>query len=1180
MADTQKFDEVINELGRLISPSPVGDFTLSAANAEKIAKGLKKVLLKLPHQEVILIGASGKRDDSGGKWTLTGYPSPLFPAWPAPGFVHTNFDLKDSKITLKVTDGGQDEEKKDKECKFELALAANIPIVTATLPVSLVVGEKDELSLVLGDSKKTMTVDPVGVAETMDLGPFYGEIADVAKLIDLKRATFIEGSVQTNFDPEPKKASVAGFSFQCSLTFGPATVGLTIKAKRNESGEFEFSVGGSVEKAEGYFQLGAVFNDLAGLKVWPSQFDPKLKSFSLERVSIPKAKQLHTKDTQRVVFKSPAWSPKPELLITSSFDTDGSKTFTARLGWLALEVASLPLFGGHLTFSFEPLLAVVTSKKLTVAHLADLCAMDTFKGLETMGVAKKKAKDTGMGKGIHCTGIVRISKMVTAAFQFPIRASDRDVPFDLEELPEPRAATPVPVQRGVGPVALEGISFKFENGWISLILDAAVQWNGLTIGAVGLRAAFVLKPPEDASDRYEIGIEGGLISYKGDSVAFSGGLLRDTSTPGEPDWIGSGILRAGDAFSLSAIFAFRDDAEKQLFLFAYVSRQLGGPAWCYITGLAAGFGYNRTFRIPRADEVNKFPLIETARKLSLGKPDAVPPKLNAHELRKISASLHEFLSKDATGDNFGTFGITFTSFACVNSTLLLTVVFGTHLEFVLLGSSELDLPKKTPAAHAELQLVGVVKPDDGIIALDALLSPNSYVLAKDCRLTGGFSVRTWFSGEHAGDFVLSLGGYNPAYRAPDHYPAVPRLGFIWKYSTPLRISGYAYFALTQKSIQLGGGLDLVYEVGPLRAWLHVEAHFLICWSPFSYYVRLRVDVGVSFRIDLLFCSATLSVDISADLQMWGEPFSGIAVIRLCFVSFTVEFGKARVNPPPKPQWKEFVNAFVTPVPKPNPQQEQLALNEPENPSPLDFVPLNGISPAPGLTLSGGRVINWIADPQRFELNITTAIPAEVARFNDKLGFPLGSAIHAQPLEGSPHIAPALTVKLERVGALGKIDRASGNLFPMQWTAHIGAVPAALWGEHQDPDKPDDLSGSNETVPGITHISLVPEVVPPGKSLPVKIEILLFRVISTKGLEWEPVQIPQHIFDWEDFNPFKTINEPAVRSARKEMLDDLSRCSLIPQDAAESIDVRNVREEQPCFMVDPVLCSLGTAETAA
>jgi len=36
-------------------------------------------------------------------------------------------------------------------------------------------------------------------------------------------------------------------------------------------------------------------------------------------------------------------------------------------------------------------------------------------------------------------------------------------------------ATPVPVQRGVGPVALEGISFKFENGWISLILDAAVQ---------------------------------------------------------------------------------------------------------------------------------------------------------------------------------------------------------------------------------------------------------------------------------------------------------------------------------------------------------------------------------------------------------------------------------------------------------------------------------------------------------------------------------------------------------------------------------------------------------------------------------------------------------------------------------------------------------------------------------
>ena len=211
------------------------------------------------------------------------------------------------------------------------------------------------------------------------------------------------------------------------------------------------------------------------------------------------------------------------------------------------------------------------------------------------------------------------------------------------------------------------------------------------------------------------------------------------------------------------------------------------------------------------------------------------------------------------------------------------------------------------------------------------------------------------------------------------------------------------------------------------------------------------------------------------------------------------------------------------------------------------------------------------------MNITTAIPAEFARFNEEPTFPLGSAIHAQPLDGSPRIAPALTLKLARVDALGEMDRASENLFLMKWTAHIGAVPAALWGEQQDPK---DLSGRNEMVPGITHISLVPEVLAQGKSLPVKIEILLFRVIATDDLRWEPVEIPQHVFKWDDFNPFKTINEPAVRSARKDMLDALSRCGLIPQDAAESIDVRNVREEQPCFMVDPVLCSLGTADTAA
>jgi hypothetical protein len=37
---------------------------------------------------------------------------------------------------------------------------------------------------------------------------------------------------------------------------------------------------------------------------------------------------------------------------------------------------------------------------------------------------------------------------------------------------------------------------------------------------------------------------------------------------------------------------------------------LGGPSFFYVTGLAAGFGYNRALSMPTIDQVASFPLVE------------------------------------------------------------------------------------------------------------------------------------------------------------------------------------------------------------------------------------------------------------------------------------------------------------------------------------------------------------------------------------------------------------------------------------------------------------------------------------------------------------------------------------------------------------------------------------------
>jgi hypothetical protein len=252
----------------------------------------------------------------------------------------------------------------------------------------------------------------------------------------------------------------------------------------------------------------------------------------------------------------------------------------------------------------------------------------------------------------------------------------------------------------------------------------------------------------------------------------------------------------------------------------------------------------------------------------------------------------------------------------------------------------------------------------------------------------------------------------------------------------------------------------------------------------------------------------------------------------------------------------------------------------ETPSPVDIVPVSGLAAAPeGLQVASpefkGKAITWLGDPQRFGLNIPIVIPAETARFNDENEFLLNSEIHAFPVEGVPRIQPALRVTFARLDNPAKLSSAARAAFQLKWEAQVGAVPAAMWGKALS--ESEQLSPGNETVPGITSMSLAPQVFAPAESLPVKVKDLLFHLIPTEARYWEAVTIPQRTFDWQRDNPFKTIGSSPARDTMLRALVDLH---LVPPDANAQIDVRNLTEDQPSFMVNPLLCSLGAAEAVA
>jgi hypothetical protein len=1176
MPPTTKFHDTI-ELLREHLNAGAKTFNLTEAEDGDIAKALKSILGKLPGKELSLIDAKAK-EDSETKWIFSGKPVPGSPGWRLPGFKESEFVLPESAVQLTVEDAGQDDQGKDQEPKFKLGLSASFSIGGKTVPLSTTITNKDDQTFTLGKESKPTKLSLVALAKEMMWQGGADELANAGRLMKLDEIDLLEATLTAS----GKTGSMTKLSLKAQFVFGPVVLGLDIRAENDANGKFSretMTFGATLGSSGKDFQLGEILSELAGVKVWPSALDPKLRSLSLIREYVPKG--LNDHDTQRIVLQSPANSKKPEILVTFFFYNDGERYAIARLGWPSLAMPALPVVGDYLKVSFEPFFAILTSKTLTVPETVELTALDKFPELKTLGIPAEKAKEKTVPRGLHCTGVLNISDTIKVPFYRPVRASaDEGVPFEIDKLPESRDAAATPIQRNLGPVRLETITLKYEQDQLGVAISGSIETKGFTLEVLGLGLSMPLKFPN--ATPVSLLIDGGLLSYRSSTLSISGGLVPVRSDKGI-EWFGTGLLKVGDNFSLAAAFAYSDTAQKSLFLFAYVRRQLGGPTWCYITGLAAGFGYNRTFIAPPVAEVNSFPLIAMANELSRGEDD-LPEKVNSAGLSKIVAGMATFLPASTTGDNFGVAGMTFTSFGYVNSTLLLSVMFGNRLEFTLLGSSLIQVPKGSGAgANAELQLVGAVRPDDGLIALDAVLSPKSYVLAKDCRLTGGFGLRVWFSGTHSGDFVVSLGGYHPGYIAPAHYPQVPRLGILWKYSNQLRISGFAYLAITPKNIQLGGGLDMVYESGPLRAWVHLQIHLLIGWSPFVYDAQLTVDFGISFRLDLLFCSTTITIEIGADLHIWGPPFAGHADIHLWFVSFGVDFGD-RKTPQPVLQWPAFVSAFVTPSPTSALKAPRGGKPQPST-LPVEIIAVNGLTERKGATLvrAGqfqGRAIDWIADPQLFELQISIAIPAETSHFNVAKAFSGESEIYAGPVEGSPRIAPDLKVTFTHLDHDDVLQAAAEKPFTVKCTAGFGAVPSALWGKAVTSDQPPKPNEGKETVRAITHVSLTPEVVPPGESAEIDIDKLLFADTKPISLQWEPVPIPQRIFPWDTHNPSKTINSSATAAARNRTLADLARLGHIDADYAARIRLGRIADpKQPSFLIDPVACTLGTAKTA-
>ncbi|WP_253194943.1 DUF6603 domain-containing protein [Streptomyces sp. MP131-18] len=615
----------------------------------------------------------------------------------------------------------------------------------------------------------------------------------------------------------------------------------------------------------------------------------------------------------------------------------------------------------------------------------------------------------------------------------------------------------VSVQKQIGVVQINRVGVLYQHNVLLFALDAGVTIGPLSLSLDGLAVGSPL-------DRFAptFRLDGLGLAYTAPPVEISGALLHlpEDRLPQEVAFQYDGTATVAlPSFSLAAVgsYAQLKDGRPSLFVFAQLEAPLGGPPPVLVTGLMAGFGFNRELALPTPGEVTGFPLLSLHKQgpdSGGHKPFHVLDVLEGREPAVPGGRARPWIAP-REGSYWLGLGVEFTVAEVVNAKVLLAAEFGQELAFAVLGIATLQLPLPAESAgrtyvYAELGLEAVLRPTRGSFELSAQLSPASYVLTPSCHLTGGFACAVWFGpSPNAGQFVISLGGYHPAFRRPSHYPVVPRLGIDWAVSDAVSLRAEAYLALTPSCVMAGYRLHAVFHAGGIQAWFTAQADLLLSWRPFAYTARVAVSIGASYSLHLGPLHLSFSGSVGATLNLWGPPTGGTVTVHLPIHSITIGFGPGPAATDGEALgWSEFGSM----LPKPE--------------DVVTIAPVNGVDKTVPDTDTdtgaghgdGGTV--WLVRARDLRFFTQSALPASHLRVGDAPLSPPGS-----------DDGPLVDIRpMNRSGLVGehrlKLYRGNEPAPTDGWTmtARTRNLPASLWGAPPVPFSHTPTAPSADVLP--------------------------------------------------------------------------------------------------------------------
>ena len=538
-----------------------------------------------------------------------------------------------------------------------------------------------------------------------------------------------------------------------------------------------------------------------------------------------------------------------------------------------------------------------------------------------------------------------------------------------------------------GPVTLQKYNVSYSNGDVVFDLSGWISLGGISLTLEGLSVGIPIPFDNTAPSFHLNGM--GVDIQKGELTISGGFVVVSTG-----DYMGAVNIQAGE-FGLQAYGGYAATAPSaSFFIFVNAEFPIGGPPFFFVDGIAGGLGINRAYKLPTTfSQLTNYPLLPGANNPI---PASDPGDMSA--ITKVLDNLSKYIYPEE-GNYWVAAGLDVTSFEMIQLDAVLSVSFGVDLAVALMGSANMTLPVSEdpvdPLAFIAIDFEIAVDITKGIFTAMGELTPASYIYSGLAHLSGGFAFDIWFGGANEGNFVVSIGGYNPHFDKPSIYPTVPRLEIKWALG-PFSLYGKAYFALTPQMMMAGLEVGAHWSGGPVKAWFNIGCDFMMGWKPFFYEADVYVHLGGSLH--LLF---TVTIHVGAELTIWGPDFGGKADVHF-IIHFTVSFGSGAPSPPPL-TWTEFKKTLPNSFPKPASSQWALSTVQPNKGLLRQGAILNAYStseksPTPGTpfsesansvsgitsNLTDNTIYNWVIDPNHFQFNILSTVPITQFAINDKL----------------------------------------------------------------------------------------------------------------------------------------------------------------------------------------------------